>query len=48
MGRWAPPPKLTDETVRLYHRRKALYKRASAKLFEAERRKARALLGGTP
>ena len=37
MGGWAPPPKLTDESVRLYHRCKALHKRASAKLLEAER-----------
>ena len=37
MRRWAAPPKLTDETVRFYHCCKAIHKRASAKLLEAER-----------
>jgi len=47
MGRWAPAPKLTEEAARLHYRCKALHKRASAKLLEAERPKsASASLGG--
>jgi hypothetical protein len=41
MGRWAPAPKLTDESARLYCRCKAPHGRASAKLFEAESTKKR-------